>query len=475
MFNVKHNECVGFESKWKVKKVSANSASQTTEFSVSEKGSDTVERKSQEAQTETTQKPSEEVEMSKLANWLNKIYPNVKEQIDKSNSSRAFQNYRTSNTSVDSLCKLVQSFSIAGKNADDGDKAIPIINCLDWNNSGKLLAVSHSFKHRTWCHHTGTVSIYSFARDKTLSESFMKRLSTESCVTTLKFHSNYSNILAAGTFTGHIYIWNIGNDVDALICNTVAHDEYITQISWVHDMDSACLASSSTDSLLKMWTFNVADNLVKLKTIFKIKTPIFGKIDDTMEVPKSLIDKGDLGIVCFDFSLHVPDMFVVALEGGLIARCSLLGLTKIKANSGDVSHYYDPVFKYYELHRGEIVSIKFPLQTKDMFLTSATDGEIRIYLVHQTEPAQVIFLKSPLNEISYVLHEKKLLAACGQGGFLEVFQLQTGKPIELTFNVKITKRNLTSMAVNGSETNYVVVGNNNGEIQLWDVPWQNIE
>lgn len=122
---------------------------------------------------------------------------------------------------------------------------------------------------------------------------------------------------------------------------------------------------------------------------------------------KSLIDKGDLGIVGFDFSKHIPDVFVVALEGGLIARCSVLGTTSIKGccllnivvsykkcelfsgNSHEVP-FYDPVFKYYEPHKGEIVSIRFLVHRKDMFLTSGTDGEIRVYLLDQVSCSFII-------------------------------------------------------------------------------------
>lgn len=52
--------------------------------------------------------------------------------------------------------------------------------------------------------------------------------------------------------------------------------------------------------------------------------------------------------------------------------------------------FYDPVFKYYEPHKGEIVSIKFLVHRKDMFLSSGTDGEIRVYLLDQVSYFQVL-------------------------------------------------------------------------------------
>lgn len=44
---------------------------------------------------------------------------------------------------------------------------------------------------------------------------------------------------------------------------------------------------------------------------------------------------------------------------------------------------FDPVFKYYEPHEGEIVSVKCCPHNKDLFLTSGTDGQIRVYVLDQ--------------------------------------------------------------------------------------------
>lgn len=53
-------------------------------------------------------------------------------------------------------------------------------------------------------------------------------------------------------------------------------------------------------------------------------------MNQTTELSKALLDKGQLGVVGFDFSKNIPDLFIVALEGGLIVRCSMLGATQLK-------------------------------------------------------------------------------------------------------------------------------------------------
>lgn len=124
-------------------------------------------------------------------------------------------------------------------------------------------------------------------RDEKLPDVPRTKLPTESCVTSLKFHPVHPAILAAGTFAGKmpgllflvnilfytvggIIIWNIQNDEgDDVITTASAHEEIVTQLSWISDINSPksiILASSSTDGLLKLWSFNAANATLIIKT-----------------------------------------------------------------------------------------------------------------------------------------------------------------------------------------------------------------
>lgn len=103
-------------------RVSANNSCQT-EFKTAEAGSNTFQQKSQEVQTEKTEAPQPDVDMEKLGKWLNKIYPQVKEQIDNANNSKIFQNYRLLDDPIDATCKLVETLQVASK-GETGSKAV---------------------------------------------------------------------------------------------------------------------------------------------------------------------------------------------------------------------------------------------------------------------------------------------------------------------------------------------------------------
>lgn len=75
---------------------------------------------------ETVLKTTSEADMEKLANWLSKIYPRVKKEIDNANNSRAFRGYRLAKDRSDANCKLLQTVNVF-KSGDSGDKVRPLL------------------------------------------------------------------------------------------------------------------------------------------------------------------------------------------------------------------------------------------------------------------------------------------------------------------------------------------------------------
>ncbi|KAJ8943703.1 hypothetical protein NQ314_009676, partial [Rhamnusium bicolor] len=406
MFGIKHNECVGFESRWKVKNT--------------------------EVQTVTDQPllKSTDADMQKLAEWLSKMYPKVTREIDNANNSQAFKGYKLHGDSTEANCKLIQSINVSNT-AGSGDKVLDIIIKLEtevsrisaicWNQTGKSVAVTCNYEHNSWCYHLGHISIYTLNRNnsglcfihphnnvfttekKKIPDAPRKKLSTETCVTSLKFHPIHPAIIAAGTISGGIVVWNMQNDEgDNIIGTANAHEEAVTQLSWVNDVYSAktiLLATSSTDGLLKLWNFNLANASLSIKAKYKIKSPVLGSICRKTETPEYIEQKSSRGIICFDFSKQIADLFVVGVEGGLVVQCSVLGTSELK-------------------------------------------------VVLKEEPAQFIFVKNPLNDLTFVPHEDKLVVGCGINGIFEIFHLISGKRVGNITTEKVKKQVLTCLAIN---------------------------
>ncbi|KAF2887787.1 hypothetical protein ILUMI_18386 [Ignelater luminosus] len=163
-------------------------------------------------------------------------------------------------------------------------------------------------------------------------------------------------------------------------------------------------------------------------------------------------------------------MFIVGVEGGLIVQCSMLGTTTLKGSTKEVP-IADPVFKYYEPHEGEINTVRFSPNRQDMFLSTASDSEIRIYIIGQDAPARVIFLEKLLNQICWVPYQEKLVIGCGEKGIIEIFHLISGRSIPNVTSEKVVPTNLLQMDVNKQRCATVAIGNDKGEVQIWNVPW----
>ncbi|CAH1113382.1 unnamed protein product [Psylliodes chrysocephalus] len=488
MFTTKHNECVGFESNWKVKRVYSSTESQTTEFAVAEQETSTAPKESIMIQTDSQPPPklTEEVDMDKVAGFLHTIYPNLKKAIDDCNNSRAFRGYKRQSDIEEVECKLVQIVN-APRIGEEGDSSSKKVSSLTWNQSGKSLAFSCNFEHKSWCYHQGSVYIYTLLGNGKLPDHPKKTLTTESCVVSLKFHPIRPSVLAGSTYTGTVVIWNFQNDSgDEVIATKSVHDEVVTQILWTNDVDpekTLLLVTTSTDGLLKLWRYdpNARDEgqILSLRTRYKVKPPLFNNMqkyepDNDEEAPLHIITKESNGVVCFDFSNFFPDMFLVALEGGYVVQCSLLGATELKGST-KYEPLYDPSFKYYEPHQGEVISIAFSPNRKEQFMTYGTDSEIRIYLLGQEDPAQLIFLKTTLLDVTFVPFEDKLVAGCGLNGFMEIFHVQKATRIENGAEIPVKKRSVsTSLSINAARNNLVAIGSANGDIQLWTIPWSSL-
>ncbi|KAJ8920509.1 hypothetical protein NQ315_005378 [Exocentrus adspersus] len=143
------------------------------------------------------------------------------------------------------------------------------------------------------------------------------------------------------------------------------------------------------------WCYHLGQVLIYTLTRYKIKPPVLGTIRRNTDIPEHIEKKVNRGIVCFDFSKQLPDVFVVGIEGGLVVQCSVLGATELKGSTKE-EPLLDPVFKYYEPHEGEIISISISPNRNDMFMTSGTDAEIRVYLFGQANAEYFAQFKGPV-------------------------------------------------------------------------------
>ncbi|GJQ88153.1 hypothetical protein Trydic_g13155 [Trypoxylus dichotomus] len=464
-------ECVGFDSVWRVKRVYTATSAQTTEFSSQEHATNTTLSRVIETQTDSPVVPNAcDVDMNKLSSWLQKMYPCVSRELNDSINSSAFKNYRVAQTKEQPIVKLMQKIKVQECNGDD----VCRISTLSWNATGNTLAVACNQFHKTWCYHPGMVSLYTFDRNDRVPDNPTKRLASDTCINVVRFHPRSPSVIAAGTQSGNVIVWNIQHDDgENEICKINAHEEIVTHLAWINDMDTAktpLLATSSLDGYLCLWNFDPVDESIRLKHKYQVKSPLLLKKSRPYLQSEEISKKVVRGINTFDFSPYFPEIFIVGAEGGLVIQCSLLGTVRLKESTNDVP-VSDPVYKYYDSHEGEISKISFSPNRKEMFLTCGINGEIRIYVLNQDEPCKVISLENPLLSVSWILFHEKILVGCGSRGVIEIFKLQTGEPIDITIKDYVDAAVLTQIELNNRRMGTVAVGTDSGLLQIWIVPW----
>lgn len=133
---------------------------------------------------------------------------------------------------------------------------------------------------------------------------------------------------------------------------------------------------------------------------YKIKAPLLGRVSRSEPTSPEITNKICRGIITFDFSPYIPQTFVIGAEGGLVVQCSVVGCNHLLGSTEELP-ISDPVFKYYEPHDGEIQSVKFSPNRREMFLTLGTLGEIRIYVLGQVSLETFLNFLLTLNANSF--------------------------------------------------------------------------
>lgn len=261
MFGVKHNECVGFDSRWSVKKVYYEGTSQTPLYVSKDGSTNPVENKEVEVQTDPPEALKDvDVDVDRLAGFLNKMYPRVKKELDDVINSRAFDSYSLQSEYNDTSIKLLQSIEVIPQEKSIEAANVANLSSFSWNCTAKSIAVSLSYSHQSWCYDPGLILIYTFDRDDKLPSQPTKKINCDSCVSQVQFHPSIASILAGITHSSAIFLWNIQNSEDETILVKISRTDNLSCLNWMTldyvTMDIVFLVTAGLDGTITMWRFN---------------------------------------------------------------------------------------------------------------------------------------------------------------------------------------------------------------------------
>ncbi|XP_034179867.2 cytoplasmic dynein 2 intermediate chain 2 [Osmia lignaria lignaria] len=459
MFTNRSFEAVSFNSQVSAAKSEQSTSVQTTENVYDENATQTIETKSVETQTIVEEKKKPEINYDRLAQFLNRVTPSILEALDESYGTTAFEDYDpNTNEDVLTTTQLVQKITTISE-LDSQMK----ISDVSWSIGGGTLAVSHGIPyHETWCDHVSKIELYDQTKEGSFTDTPSKTLETNACVTTLLYHPTEPSIIAAGLFNGDVLVWNLRKSVTPTTVCT--HGDSVSQIHWKARTinDVSLLVSSSKDGYIYLHTMSKTTRL----KIAKEHNPVESSRPRSAGGSRERAVMSGLCITTFDFSSRDPIIFVVGTLCGGIYKCSLDHVAPIE---GDET-LMDPVIDKYERHEGSITCIKCS-PVRNLFVTAATDKEIRIYDFEQHACLRSISCENTVVGLTWLIGNSDVLATYGASSNIRLYNVTDGK---LVTNVKFEssdRENVSCLRVNGKK-DMAAIGDTQGNLEIWRIPRQ---
>ncbi|XP_012539103.1 WD repeat-containing protein 34 isoform X1 [Monomorium pharaonis] len=466
MFNTKSFDVVSFNSELSTAKQETSANVQTTEIVYTAGDTQTTETRSVGIQTMNGQKTDVQVDYDKLAEFLKKVSPGILEALDEAYATNAFDDYNPNVTETSSTTvELIKKIS-ALKGLDNQLK----VSDLSWSTVGGTLAVglSHTY-HEAWCDHLSMIQLYNLTTEDNVADTPAKTLETNGCITTLCFHPTEPSILAAGLSNWDVLVWNLRSDDSILPIHVCTHGDCVSQVYWrprsVNDV--TLLLSSSRDGYILIHKLMANFTTVQLHKRFKIvkeRNPVESARPQSASGTRERAAEAGLCITSFDFSPRHPSIFVVGTLCGGIYKCSLDSVTSIEGDPTLV----DPVIDEYERHGGSVTCIKCsPL--RNLFVSSATDKEIRIYNLDEHVNQQIISVDSTVVGLTWMIGNQDIFAAYGAGTCVKFYNVTDGKPVTYA-KVEVTgKESISSLRIN-SKRDVLAVGDVRANVEIWKFP-----
>ncbi|EGI67871.1 PREDICTED: WD repeat-containing protein 34-like [Acromyrmex echinatior] len=464
MFSTKSFDVVSFNSELSTARLETSANVQTTEIVYTADETQSTETRSIGIQTVNGQKTDVQVDYDKLAKFLKKVTPGILEALDEAYATNAFDDYNPNVTEASSAnIELLKKISTP-KEPDTQIK----ISDLSWSTVGGTLAVgfSHTY-HEAWCDHLSTVQLYNLTTEDNIIDVPIRTLETNGCVTTLCYHPTEPSILAAGS-NWDVLIWNLRNDDSVVPMHVCTHGDCVSQVCWrprsVNDV--TLLLSSSRDGYILIHKLTANFTTVQLHKRFKIvkeRNPVENARPRSAGGSERAAEAG-LCITSFDFSLKHPSIFIVGTLCGGIYKCSLDSITPIE---GDAT-LIDPVIDEYERHGGSITCIKCsPL--RNLFVSSATDKEIRIYNLDEHVSHQTISVDNTIVGLTWMIGNQDIFAVYGAGACVKFYNVTDGKPVAYV-KVEVTgKESISSLCIN-SKRDMLAIGDVRANVEIWKFP-----
>ncbi|XP_015602970.1 WD repeat-containing protein 34 isoform X2 [Cephus cinctus] len=468
MFTDASSEPVGFRSQLCSNKPEKSSNIQTDEVVYKENETQAIETKDVHTQTIIEQRKKPQVDYQKLAAFLKRVTPGILEDLDEAYGSNAFENYDPGasgepSTTVKLLAKL--------NTLEESNNEIKISD-ITWSSGGGTLSVSHSVVyHETYCDHLSKIKFYDLTKDYQLPIEPKKVLNLNSCVTSLSYHPTEPSIIAAGLFNGDIVLWNLRDETAVTPTQVCTHGDTVSLIHWrprsINDV--SLLVTASRDGYILVHKLTANFTTITQHKRFKIAkehNPSESTRPRSAGGSRERATEAGLSVTTFDFSTKDPMLFVVGTLCGGLYKCSVDRATPVEGNE----NILDPVVDEYERHEGSVTCVRSS-PTRNLFVTSGTDKEIRIYDFAESVIHQTISVDDTIVGLTWLPGIIDVFTAYGAGASIHFYNVTNGKPVT-NLKLEMSEKQGTSCLQFNGKRDLVAIGDTKGNLEIWKIPRQ---
>ena len=278
---------------------------------------------------------------------------------------------------------------------------------VSWSCTGQAMAACFGRHNITgWCEYPGILGVWrNLDRWPAtgLGESMPDvSVETDVCLMCCEFHPQHPALLAGGTYSGEVYVWDLSREGDAQrfksVITELSHREPIVQVAWHFSTTEAGrrarleeayhLLSLGADGKLLVWNWAGSGPGV----------PVFGY--ELLQPHPETHEMVCRGGSCFAFQNQglgkQSTSFLIGTDTGDVFRGLLdhndaaIEEFNSAVAKGQVPRLRSPVQAEYESHDGPVHAIEWSPFQRNLFLTAGSDSCIKIFHTLQPQPLALL-------------------------------------------------------------------------------------
>ncbi|PAA71629.1 hypothetical protein BOX15_Mlig012776g3 [Macrostomum lignano] len=334
------------------------------------------------------------------------------------------------------------------------------VTCMVWNKQNKdILAVSYGKHEYEPEMKNGLVCCWSVKNIQQPERVFR----TKSGVTALSWSTQFSYLLAAGLFDGHVLIFDVRTGSQEPVFDSYLspgrHFGPVRQLEWVrkeagkHEETQEVLVSASSDGRVIQWSIRKGFEFKELMKLKRVTTVLPGPSQKQKQQKADALISRQASGSSMAFNPNDKNVYLVGTEDGNLHKCSC--------------SYNEQYLESYFGHSSPVYSVKWSPFLTDVFISCAADWTINLWQADRTRPVTTMGSSTKsINSLSWS-PKSSCIFACVNDGQLEVWNMahSTLDPIITEPTDEDTGRYTHVLFSDNSDS--LLVGDAQGNVQVF--------